>query len=192
MEPTPVNTAADAVSDPFAKAEPAIEVAEPVGGAAPGFGAAPVAPSEHAAVAVPAQAPVAAPYGMTAPAHTVPYELRVGAGARFGAYLLNGLLMVVTLGIGWLVWAMITWANDAANPGQKLMGLTIVNKNTGARLTWGGMFARNFLLGGLVMGVLSTITLTVVAWINLLKVFGGERQNLVDSMAGTVVVRATA
>lgn len=155
---------------------------------APGFGPAPVVPAGYAGPVVPAPAP-----GYTVHVtQTVPKELRVGAGARFGAYLLNLLLMVVTLGIGWLVWAMVTWSTDSANPGQKLLGLTIVKKDTGVRLTWGDMFVRNFLLSGVVMGFLSTITVTIVVWVNLFKVFGSEKQSLVDSMAGSVVVRRTA
>ncbi|MEV7324888.1 RDD family protein [Streptomyces sp. NPDC093970] len=149
---------------------------------APGFGPAPTAPL------IPAQA---AGYPMYV-APTVPKELRVGAGLRFGAYLLNILLMIVTLGIGWLIWAMVTWSTDAANPGQKLLGLTLVKKDTGARLTWGDMFVRNFLLGGLVMGFLSGITLTIIVWVDLFKVLGSEKQSLVDSMAGSVVVRRAA
>ncbi|MFE8016771.1 RDD family protein [Streptomyces antibioticus] len=155
---------------------------------AAGFGPAPVVPAVPAAPVVPAQVP-GYPVHVT---QAVPKELRVGAGARFGAYLLNLLLAVVTLGIGWLAWAMVTWSTDSANPGQKLLGLSIVKKDTGARLTWGEMFVRNFLLGGLVLGFLSTITLSIVAWINLFKIFGSEKQNLVDSMAGSVVVKRSA
>ncbi|MFE1287958.1 RDD family protein [Streptomyces sp. NPDC058751] len=156
---------------------------------APGFGPAPaMPPAGHTAPVVPVQGPGYAVYV----AQTVPKELRAGAGVRLLAYLLNLLLMVVTLGIGWLVWAMVTWSTDAANPGQKLMGLSIVKKDTGARLTWGDMFVRNFLLAGIVMGFLSAITLTIAAWVNLFKIFGSEKQNLVDSMAGSVVVRRTA
>ncbi|MFB7248546.1 hypothetical protein CW362_36590 [Streptomyces populi] len=155
---------------------------------APGFGPAPVpVPAGHAAPFVPAQASGYAVYV----AQTVPKELRVGGGVRFAAYLLNLLLMVVTLGIGWLIWAMVTWSTDSANPGQKLMGLSIVKKDTGVRLTWGGMFVRNFLLAGVVMSFLSAITLSIAAWVNLFKLFGSEKQNLVDSMAGSVVVRRT-
>lgn len=153
---------------------------------APGFGPAPVVPAGHAAPVVPV--PMA---GYAVYVQTVPKELRVGAGARFVAYLLNLLLMVVTLGIGWLIWAMITWSSDSANPGQKLMGLSVVKKDTGVRLTWGELFVRNFLLAGVVLGFLSAITLTIAAWVNLFKIFGSEKQNLVDSMAGSVVVRGT-
>ncbi|MEU9136169.1 RDD family protein [Streptomyces sp. NPDC048404] len=74
---------------------------------------------------------------------------------------------------------------------MKILGLTIVKKDTSARLTWGDMFVRNFLLGGVVLSFLSGITLSIVAWVNLFKVFGSEKQSLVDSMADTVVFRRT-
>ncbi|MEQ8148212.1 RDD family protein [Streptomyces sp. OP7] len=169
-----------------APADPATGTA-PAPGAPTGFGPAPVVP---AAPVLPAAPVVPAPVpGHAGVLYPVPKELRVGAGSRFLAYLLNVVLMTVTLVVGWLVWAMVTWSNDSANPGQKLMGLAIVKKDTGARLTWGEMFVRNFLLGGLVLGVLSTVTAGIVGLVNLFKIFGSEKQNLVDSMAGTVVVR---
>ena len=31
-------------------------------------------------------------------------------GKRLGAYLVEGVLMVVTLGLGWLIWSLIVWA----------------------------------------------------------------------------------
>lgn len=119
----------------------------------------------------------------------VPVEARATAGIRLGAQLLNGLLSVVTLGIGWLIWAMITWSSDSANPGQKILGLQVVKKETGERLTWGQMFVRNFLLGCLVMEIVYACSLSVCFFIDIFKPFGGERQRLLDSMAGTVVVR---
>ena len=119
----------------------------------------------------------------------VPTEDRATAGIRLGSYLLNGVLSVVTLGIGWLIWAMITWSNDSANPAQKMLGLKVVKKETGEPLTWGQMFVRNFLLGCLVMEIIYVCSLSVCFFIDIFKPFGGERQRLLDSMAGTVVVR---
>jgi len=123
--------------------------------------------------------------GYAAPAPAVPLEYRASGWIRFGSYLLNGLLSVVTLGIGWLVWAMITWSNDSANPAQKILGLKVVKKDTGQPLTWGEMFIRNFLLGVLVYGVL----LNILILVDIFKVFGSERQRVLDNMAGSVVVR---
>lgn len=123
------------------------------------------------------------------PGALVPIEARATAGVRFGALLLNGLLSVVTLGLGWVIWAMVTWSSDSANPGQKILGLQIVKKDTGARLTWGELFIRNFLLGGVVMEIIYICSLSVCFFIDVFKPFGSERQRLLDAMAGTVVVR---
>ena len=122
--------------------------------------------------------------GYATPA-AVPLEYRASGWVRFGAQLLNAVLMVVTLVIGWLVWAMITWSRDSANPGQKIIGLKVVKKDTGQPLTWGELFIRNFLLGYLVYGV----TCGVLVVVDIFKSFGTERQRVLDNMAGTVVVR---
>ncbi|QMU72986.1 RDD family protein [Streptacidiphilus sp. P02-A3a] len=123
--------------------------------------------------------------GYVAPEQAVPLELRASPWIRLGAQLLNGLLSIVTLFIGWLIWAMITWSNDSCNPGQKILGLKVVKKDTGAALTWGELFIRNFLLGGIVYG----ITFSVLYVVDIFKTFGTERQRVLDSMAGTVVIR---
>jgi uncharacterized RDD family membrane protein YckC len=120
-----------------------------------------------------------------ATASTVPLEHRASGWIRFGAQLLNGLLSVVTLGIGWIIWTTVTWSSDSANPGQKILGLKVVKKDTGAPLTWGELFIRNFVLGGIVY----SITFYVLYVIDIFKPFGSERQRVLDNMAGTVVVR---
>jgi hypothetical protein len=61
--------------------------------------------------------PVHAP-GYAVYVQTVPKELRVGAGLCPGAQPLNMVPAVVTLGIGRLIWTMITWASDSANLGH--------------------------------------------------------------------------
>ena len=60
----------------------------------------PVRPPEH--VGAPSRPmPVQQPHGVASFAG-MPLS---SAGKRFGAYLLEGMLLVVTLGIGWLVWS---------------------------------------------------------------------------------------
>ena len=38
-----------------------------------------------------------------------------GNGVRFGAFLLDALLFVVTCGIGWLIWDIVLWALTKTN-----------------------------------------------------------------------------
>jgi len=111
---------------------------------------------------------------------------------RFGAWALDLLLVIVTLGIGWLVWTMVTWAKHGANPGQRLLGLRIVKADTGEQATWTWLFLRNFLIGGLAMSCVSGMTGGLVFLANIIAPFFDRRQTLVDMVAGTVVVRRDA
>ena len=62
-------------------------------------------------------------------------------GKRFIGYLLESALIMVTCGIGWLIWAAITFANGQT-PSKQLMGMRTVNIATGSRAGWGRMFVR--------------------------------------------------
>jgi len=109
-------------------------------------------------------------------------------GKRFGGYLLDGLLALVTLGVGWLVWACIV-ASKGQTPAKQLLNMRVVKPDTGRSLTWGGMFVREIIFRGIVFGLLSAITLGIMGIVGPLLILGGTmRQTLWDRMAGTVVV----
>src|SRR5688572_18883873 len=63
------------------------------------------------------------------------------AGKRLVGRLLEVLLILVTCGIGWLIWAAFTFANGQT-PAKQLIGMRTVNIATGARSGWGRMFVR--------------------------------------------------
>lgn len=107
---------------------------------------------------------------------------------RLGAALLNALLAVVTLGIGYLIWLLVTWG-QGANPGQKLLGMRVVTADSGATLSFGEMLVRNFVLGYLALGVFTVVTLGIGPLVDVLMVFGARRQRLLDRVAKTLVVR---
>ena len=46
-------------------------------------------------------------------------------GRRLGAFLMDILLIILTLGVGWIVWFLVV-ANEGKSPGQ-VLGLTIIN-----------------------------------------------------------------
>lgn len=110
----------------------------------------------------------------------------VSVGGRFGAFLLDALLIFVTLGIGYLVWALITWS-DGQTPGKKLLGHVVVDASSGVPFDWGRMALRQFVLQGLLGGLLSSITLGVYFWIDSLMVLGDGQRTLHDRMANSVV-----
>jgi len=134
-------------------------------------------PPESAAVTA---APAPAQAVMTASSLLTP----VSNGRRILAYLLEGVLLVVTLFIGWLVWSMILWG-EGQSPAKKLMGMRCVKVDTGQPATWGTMFLREIVGKGIIGGV--TFGLTSLASIFMI-LFGSDRRGVWDHVAGTVVV----
>jgi uncharacterized RDD family membrane protein YckC len=133
--------------------------------------------------------PSAGPWSPAAIAQAVPDHALVSPWLRLGASLLNGVLVVVTLGIGYLIWTLVLWG-QGQNPGKKICGLRVVKADTGRVATFGDMLVRNFVFGGIVLGFLGGITVGILYLVDALMIFGGRRQRLIDKMAGTLVVRA--
>ena len=105
------------------------------------------------------------------------------AGKRLGAYLLDGLLAVVTLGIGWLVWSLIIWSKGQS-PGKALLGMRCVRTDTGRLATWGTMALRELVGKGIIGG----ITFGITTLISCFMVLGASHQAVWDKIASTVVV----
>lgn len=126
-----------------------------------------------------------APYGQP---YAGQYPL-VSAGGRFGAFLLDGLLAVVTLGIGWLVWSLFTWS-DGQSPAKKMLGHVVVDANTGEPFNWGRMALREFGVKGLVGFFLNIFTLGIFFWVDSFMIFGDRQRTVHDRMANSLVRQA--
>jgi uncharacterized RDD family membrane protein YckC len=107
---------------------------------------------------------------------------------RLGAHLLNALLVLVTLVIGWVVWTIVVWGKGQ-NPGQRILGLRVVEKQTGEAATRGQMFVRNFLIYGLLLSIIGSAICAVITIVAVLMIFSAYRETLWDKMAGTLVVK---
>lgn len=108
------------------------------------------------------------------------------AGRRFGGYLLEGLLFICTLGIGWITWTLIAWAHGQT-PAKQVLGMRVVRLDTRARAGWGRMFLRDFigkLLVSLTFGLLFIGGVVADCWL----LWDKDKQELWDKIAGTVVV----
>jgi uncharacterized RDD family membrane protein YckC len=105
------------------------------------------------------------------------------AGKRFGAYLLEALLYIVTLGIGWLIWSLIIWGNGQT-PAKALLKMRVVRTDTGQVATWGTMALRE-LVGKWLIG---TVTLGITTLVSCFMILGESRQGVWDKVASTVVV----
>lgn len=107
-----------------------------------------------------------------------------GNGIRLGAALLEVLLFVVTCGIGWLVWWVVLW-QQSTTPAKKILGLRIVDVNTGAPATMQQMLLRE-----LVGSILDLVTSGLVSLVSaVLILVTPTRQGVWDYLARTTVVK---
>ena len=134
----------------------------------------------------PAPALVPRPYPPGYPPAAVAGYPLVSAGGRIGAALLDGLLMVVTLWIGWVIWTLITWS-DGQTPAKKLLGHVVADVNTGEPFDWGRMAFRQFVVGGLLGWLLNAVSFSVYFWVDSFMVFGDRQRTLHDRMANSIV-----
>ena len=111
---------------------------------------------------------------------------------RLGAAALDAVLMVVTLGIGWLVWALILW-NEGQTPAKKILKLRTYSFETGTVATWGHMSVREVLIPGTVsivsyipyIGWAIAIAYTVV---EIVFYFTKGQRSFTDHWAKTAII----
>lgn len=124
----------------------------------------------------------AQPYQMSPAAR--PNMKAVSAWGRLGSYLLEAILMVVTLWIGWLIWA-VTIAGTGQTPAKRLLKYRVINATT---LRPAG-FAKMFFVRGLLAGIVASLAITFTFGILLFMPFWDKRnQNLWDKVSNTYVV----
>ncbi|TYC76495.1 RDD family protein [Streptomyces sp. CB01881] len=103
---------------------------------------------------------------------------------RFGEYLLEGVLIVVTLVIGWLIWSLFAFANGQT-PAKQVLGMRCVKLRTEQTATWGTMFLREAIAKP-VIGLLAWVTFGIVYfWL----LWDRNTQQLWDKMVDTIVVK---
>lgn len=105
------------------------------------------------------------------------------AGRRFLAYLLDSLLALVTLYIGWLIWSIIIW-KDGVSPAKQMMGMRCVSLETGRAADRGTMAVRE-LVGKWILG---TVTFGITTIVSCFMILGADRQGIWDKIAKTTVV----
>lgn len=104
----------------------------------------------------------------------------------FGSSLLESVLFLLTLVIGWIIWFAFA-ASDAQSPAKKIVGVYVIDTKTGKAVTAGSMWLRDVVLkiivingivpfGGLIDG--------------LFVLFDKDRQSLHDKAVSTLVVYA--
>jgi uncharacterized RDD family membrane protein YckC len=105
------------------------------------------------------------------------------AGRRIGTYLLEIVLFIVTLGIGYLIWMLIAWGKGLT-PGKQVMGLRVYHLQNQRAASWGQMFVRQ-VVGGIVNSVFFDIGLII----SVVFLFTDPlRRTVPDRIAGTIVL----
>lgn len=105
------------------------------------------------------------------------------AGKRLGAAILEGVLVIFTLGLGWLVWSLVVWSKGQT-PAKSLLGMRCVNTGTGRTATWGTMVLRE-IVGKVILG---SFTFGLSSIVGCFMVLGSTHQGLWDKVATTAVV----
>ena len=115
-------------------------------------------------------------------------EPLASAGARLGSYLLESVLAVVTLGIGWLIWSFIVWGKGTT-PGHQILKQYVVNEESGETFSWGRMAMREILVKQLLCGLLAIFTFGIFFLVDSLMVTRDDRKSIHDRISGSVVVQ---
>ena len=126
----------------------------------------------------------------------------VSHGRRLGAFLLDGVLTILTCGIGWLIWSIVLW-QQSTSPAKKMLKIRIVDAKTGAPATMNQMVMRELVsklvlvvalnyLGSFIgidfaLGLGNLVTLA--SGVMVLTI--ASRQAVWDYIAGTVVADAS-
>lgn len=109
---------------------------------------------------------------------------------RLGAYALDAVLAVVTLGIGWLIWSLIIWG-EGQTPAKRILKIRVRHVATGSVATWGHMGVREFLVP-LTVSIAANLTVGIaaVAWIiiEIIFYFTKNSRTLRDHWVKTVVI----
>ena len=136
----------------------------------------------------PGGVPLVPPYR---PAQNTPLPPGVvvsSAGKRLGGYLLEVLLVIVTLILGWIIWSLIVWGNSTS-PAKQLLKMKVVKKDTGLRASYGTMALRELVGKWLIVNiVIGSICGIVSLVLDFMLLWDKDRQELWDKIAGTIVV----
>ena len=156
------------------------------GQAAPGSGFTPAPPvpagygyGQYPAAAVPQGMYLDQASGLMLPEGT---QL-ASVGRRIGAWFLAIPLIIVTLGIGYIVWGLIVWGNGQT-PALQVLGMRCWRPETNRVAGFWHMALRE-IVGRIVDGILGFIT-EITSFV--LMVAGKEHKALHDYVAGTVVL----
>jgi uncharacterized RDD family membrane protein YckC len=105
-------------------------------------------------------------------------------GMRLVAYLLEGVLVLITLGVGWLIWAAII-VGGGQTPAKKIMGQRVISADGRGPVGFGTMFFLRGIIAPFVAFFAIMFTLGVLLFMPL---WDKRNQNIWDKVSGCLVV----
>ena len=112
-------------------------------------------------------------------------------GGEVNTTLIIAGVFFLVLGAGILIAYLVWWLivlGSAQTPGKQIVGIRAVDY-AGEPLGWGMMFVREFLVKGLLFGLLYALTLGILFLLdNLWPLWDNNNQTLHDKVASTYVV----
>lgn len=116
---------------------------------------------------------------------------KVTFNRRFwGTYLLEALLYLVTLIIGWYIWLIFT-APTSQSPAKRLLNVYIIDLEQGQSVSTGRVWVRDVVVKQIVFGFIGNITFGLGSLLDAVWVFfDRNRQSLHDKVVNTIVVYA--
>lgn len=107
---------------------------------------------------------------------------------RFGAFLVDALLVVVTLGIGWMIWALVT-GQRGQTPGRNLLGQRVYRLADGRPASLGWMIGMRGIVGWTIFSLSFWVLVGFV--LAFMPLWDRRNQTVVDKISSTVVVRCS-
>ncbi len=103
---------------------------------------------------------------------------------RLGSYVLEIVLIIVTLYIGWSIWAYMT-AASGQTPAKRVLKLRVIEASTLRPVGFAKMFWVRGLLAGIIAQIAIICTLGVLIF---MPFWDKQKQNIWDYVSGTYVV----
>lgn len=115
---------------------------------------------------------------------------KVTYNRRFwGSYLLEGLLFVLTLIVGWLIWLFFT-AKKSQTPAKSLLNIYTLDADTGEMISAGRVWVRDVAVEVLLIGFINAIIGIAGIVDAAFVLFDKNRRSVHDHVTNTIVVYA--
>lgn len=109
---------------------------------------------------------------------------------RFLSFLLDIALTIVTLGIGWLIWALVlVLKNEGQTPAKKLMKQQVLIEQTGLPAGPARMIFIRGIAGSIALNIALSLYVIPALILLALVLFDDQNRTFWERLSGTVVVR---